>query len=93
MNVEFAHKREMSTLGREVNFAVFYAQANNDTDSSRHEWLSQLTFAARQAGRKVEAAALVYEQHGQIKWWGDPFVVDYINKAGVPSPTHTLSLK
>jgi hypothetical protein len=41
---------------------------------------------------RVEAAALAYEEHGQIKTWGDPFAVDYLSKRGVPRWTHYLDM-
>jgi hypothetical protein len=88
MKIEFAHLREKSTTGEMVDFAVFFAQANSDTDAAREEWLSQLVVAARAVGRKVDAAALVYEDGNRIKWWGHPFVVDYIERFGIPEPNY-----
>lgn len=82
--IEFAHLRAPSTTGHMVDFAIFHARANVDTDEARQEWLNQLVFAARSIGRNVEAAALVYKDGSRIKWWGDPFAVDYINKRGIP---------
>lgn len=92
MRVEFAHLRERSTTGQVVDFAVFDAKPNNNTPSGRNALLTQLTFAAQRAGRKVDAAALVYEEHGQIKSWGHPFVLDYLSKVGVPGPTHWIEV-
>jgi hypothetical protein len=46
--------------------------------------LIKLILAAHSIGRNVEAAALVYRDGNRIKWWGDPFAVDYIKKQGVP---------
>lgn len=91
MDIEFAHLREMSTVGRYVDFAVFDAKPNNNTPAGRNALLLQLTLKARLAGRKVDASALVYEENGEIKTWGDRFAVDYVSKVGVPTPTHTLS--
>jgi hypothetical protein len=92
MRIEFAHLQERSTTGRLVDFAIFHAKANNNTDSARNAWLSQLTFAARSIGRKVDVSALVYDEHGQIKTWGHPFVLDYLSKRGVPRPTHYVEM-
>lgn len=92
MRIEFAHLRELSTTGRYVDFAVFHAKANSDTDSARSAWLTRLTLAARSMGRKVDVAALVYDEHGEIKTWGHPFVVDYLSKVGVPNPTHWVEI-
>ena len=92
MNIEFAHLREMSTTGQYVDFAVFDAKPNSNTPAARNALLFQLTMAARQAGRKVDASALVYEENGEIMAWGDRFAVDYVSKVGVPAPTHSLSV-
>jgi hypothetical protein len=93
MRIEYAYRQERSTTGQLIDFAVFYAKANNDTDSARKTWLAQLTTIARQVGKKVDVAALVYEEHRQTKWWGDPFVVDFINKNGVPPITNYLEFQ
>lgn len=92
MRVEFAHLREMSTTGRYVDFAVFDAKPNSNTQANRNALLSQLTFAARRNNLKVDASGLVYEDNGRIQVWGDPFVVDYVSKVGVPRSTHTLDV-
>lgn len=88
MRIEFAHLRERSTTGQMVDFAVFHAKANGNTDADRQRWLSELILRARQVGRKVDVAALVYEEGNEIRWWGHPFVGDFINKVGVPSPNY-----
>lgn len=92
MRIDLAHLREQSTTGQWVDFAVFFAKTNEDTDEARGTLLSQLIVAANQADRRVEAGALVYEQYNQIRWWGHPFVVDYLNKRGVPRPTHSIEV-
>lgn len=86
MRIEFAHLQERLTTGKLVDFAVFHAKANQDSDLARQAWLGRLIIAARQVGRKVDVAALVYDQGNEIKWWGHPFVVDFIDKRGVPAP-------
>ena len=90
MRIELAYGKERSTTGQLVVFAVFFAEANNDTVETRAAWLLQLKIAAAQAGLKVEAGALVYEQFDEVRWWGDPFVVDFINKRGVPVPNRYI---
>jgi len=92
MTIEFAHLRERSTTGQNVDFVVFDAKPNNNTPSARNALLFQLTAKARLAGKKVDASALVYEENGQVRVWGDRFAVDYVSKVGVPSPTHTLDI-
>lgn len=92
MTIEFAHLREMSTVGRYVDFAVFDAKPHNNTPAARNALLLQLTVAARRAGRKVDASALVFEENGEIMAWGDRFAVDYVSKVGVPNPTHSLDI-
>lgn len=88
LRIEFAHLRAQATNGQVVDFAIFHAEPTVNSDSARRASLNELVVAARQVGRKVDAAALVYEEGGYIKWWGDNFAVDWINKNGVPSPNH-----
>ncbi|HYY57275.1 MAG TPA: hypothetical protein VE842_08065 [Pyrinomonadaceae bacterium] len=93
MRIEFAHLQERSTTGQLVDFAVFHAKANSNTDSARDAWLAQLILAAQSIGRKVDAAALVYNEHRQIKTWGHPFVLDYLFKRGVPRPNYYVEIQ
>lgn len=93
MRIEFAHLRAPSTTGRYVDFAVFDAKPNNNTEAGRSALLAQLTLAAvRALDLKIDAAGLVYEEYGQIKTWGHPFVVDFLRKRGVPRSTHYLDM-
>lgn len=92
MRIEFAHVRARATSGRDVNIAVFDAKPNNNTDTARRQLLNQLTFAARGNNLRVEASGLVYEEYGQLKAWGDQFVVDFLNKNGIPQMTYTLDM-
>jgi hypothetical protein len=92
MRIEFAHLRRRSTTGQDIDFAVFDAKPNNNTPAGRDELLAQLTIAARSMDLNVEVAALMYEENRQIKTWGDPFVLDYLSKEGVPAPTHYLDM-
>lgn len=61
MKIGFAHLQELSTTGQYVDFAVFNAKSNSNTDSARGALLNHLIIAACSAGRKVDVAALVYE--------------------------------
>jgi hypothetical protein len=93
MRIEFAHLRELSTNGRYVDFAVFDAKSNNNTEAERTTLLTQLTLAAAHAlDLKIDAAGLAYVENGQLKYWGHPFVIDFLKKRGVPRPTHYLDL-
>jgi hypothetical protein len=93
MRIEFAHYRELSTTGRYVSFAVFDAKPNNNTEAGRTALLAQLSLAAARAlNLKIEAAGLVYEEYGQTKSWGHPFVVDYLQKNGLPAPNYYLDM-
>lgn len=92
MRIEFAHLQERSTTGQLVNFAVFHAKANSNTAAARDAWLAQLIIAANSIGKKVDVGALVYNEHGQIKTWGHPFVLDYLSKRGVPRPNYYVEI-
>lgn len=92
MRINLAHLRERSTNGRDVNFAVFDANASNDTDRGRDQLLAALTRSARQQGLAVEIAALAYSEHGKLRFYGEPSVVQYLAAGGLPGWTHTIDL-
>ena len=89
--VELAHLRERTVNGGYIDFAVFNANAANNTDQGRSRLLSELIMRARSAGLKVDAGALAYEQHGEIRFYGDRNVVDYLVNSGLPNWNQTLT--
>lgn len=92
MRINLAHLRDRSTNGGDVNFAVFDANASNGTDHGRAQLLATLTTKARQSGLNVEIAALIYQEHGQLRTYGEPSVVRYLEARGVPRWTHTIEI-
>jgi hypothetical protein len=75
-----------------IDFAVFDADAQSDSDSSRASVLSGLTMAARQKGLKVDKSALAFSRAGRIQFYGASDLVDYLAARGVPSWTHTITI-
>ncbi|HUP62495.1 MAG TPA: hypothetical protein VNA69_18975 [Thermoanaerobaculia bacterium] len=92
MRVNFAHLRERSTAGGFIDFAVFDANANSGTDDDRADVLADLTMKARYSGLKVDASALVYREHGQMRTYGDRIVVDYLSRMGIPRWTNWMDV-
>jgi hypothetical protein len=92
MRFEFAHRSAQSTTGHEVNFALFNAKPNISTDSERQKLLNALTYEAQGAGYIIDASGLVYEEHRHIFTFGDPFVVDYCKKNGIPRMTNWIEV-
>lgn len=92
MRYELAHLRERATNGRLVDFAVFNAKPRNNTSQERDALLRSLIYAARNAGLKVDAAGLVYEEHGQAKIWGDNFTRSFVENNGIPQMNRTLDV-
>ena len=90
MRINFAHHSAPSTTGQNVSFAIFEAKA--DSDALRDRFLLQLTLAAQSMGLRIESAALVYRENGQIKYWGDEFAVSFLKVRGVPNMTHYMDL-
>lgn len=83
MRIELAHYQERSTTGHLINFAVFDAKLHNSSEAAHAALLSQLTIVAVQTlNLRVDAAGLAYVEEGQIRYWGDPFVLDYLKKRG-----------
>lgn len=85
MRVNLAHIHERTTTGHELDFAVFDANARTGLDSDRDDLLSDLTVSARRAGLKVDVSALAYEENGQIRFYGDKVVVEFLSRMGVPN--------
>lgn len=90
MQIDLAHLRERSTSGSPIDFAVFAARSNSGGQVDNNHLLKQLTFKAREAGLKVDQAALVYSENGRTKFFGSKNLVDYLAKRGVPRWTHKI---
>lgn len=92
MEIKFAHLRERSTSGGDINFAVFDARATSNTDSARSQVLSDLTRRARASGLKVDQSALAYSESGTTKLYGDKNLVQYLSRTWMPTWTHQLNV-
>jgi len=92
MKINFAHIRERSTTGGNIDFAVFDAKSTSGGDSGNAGLLAQLTSSTRASGLKIDQSALAYEQGGQIKFYGDKNLVDYLSNSGVPQWTNTIDV-
>lgn len=90
MRISFAHLRERATNGGYIDFAVFDANATTGSDHDRRKVLFSLTQQARAQGLKIDASALVFQENGQPKTYGDQAIVDYLSRCGVPPWTHYL---
>lgn len=88
MTVRMAHLREQG-----IDFAVFAADAKNHTDVDRSDLLHQLTMCARNAGLKVDKAALQYWRGRRLEFFGAPDLVGFLcSVGGISSWTHKLAL-
>lgn len=92
MKINFAHVRERSVQGGWINFVVFEADANDRTASGRARVLADLTFRARAKRLKVDQSAIAFNENGRIHFYGNPNLVDYLSKSGVPAWTHRLDI-
>ena len=92
MQINFAHLRAPASNGGDINFAVFEARANSNTDVARSSVLEDLTARARNSGLRVDQSALAFNENGRIKFFGSKYLVDYLSHRGVPSWTHKLSV-
>ncbi len=93
MRINFVHLREPAANGGYIDFAVFDANATTGRDEDRDILLSDLTMKARLGMQlKVDVSALAYSEHGQIRFYGDKTVVDYLKNGGVPGWTHYMDV-
>jgi len=90
MRINFAHIRERSTSGGWIDFAVFEAKSVSGTDQANGEVLARLTAKAERAGYKIDQSALAFSQNGQIRFFGNTKLVEYLSHAGVPTWTHYI---
>lgn len=87
MRIQMAHLRTQGT-----DFAVFAADANDRTNTSRQRLLGQLIAEARRNNLRVDKAALAFQEAGRTKFFGTPDLVRYLSSRGVPHWTHALDV-
>lgn len=92
MRINFAHLRERSTSGGDINFIVFEANATNGSDSGRSQVLQDLTMRARRQGLRVDQSALAYTENGRIRFYGSRNLVDYLSRRALPHWTHSMDI-
>lgn len=92
MKFNFAHIRQPSTSGGQIDFAVFEARSTSGSDSANSQVLADLTFKARQGGLKIDQSALAFNEQGRLKFFGTKNLVDYLSKSGLPQWTHSVTL-
>ena len=92
MKINFAHLRERSTSGGDINFAVFEANSTSSSDSARSQVLADLTRRARFSGLRVDQSALAFSEQGRIKFFGDKNLVQYLSNDWRVHWTHTLTV-
>ena len=90
MRINLAHLREPSTSGGWIDFAVFGARSSSGLDSDNAALLARVTAQARSAGYKIDQSALAYDERGQIRFYGDKNLVDYLSQNGLPQWTHSI---
>ncbi|MFO7760594.1 MAG: hypothetical protein R6V20_03155 [Desulfobia sp.] len=90
MKVKIAHFSKRSTFGGWINFSVFKARTQTGSEAGNRKLLARLTAGARNAGYKIDHAALVYRQEGRIRYYGSRKAVNYLLRCGVPDWTDTI---
>ena len=93
MKVNFAHLRDKNTEGGWIDYVVFDAHADSNTNADNGLLLQKLTKQARANGLKVDQSALAYMRpDGKVTYYGVEALVKYLVKAGLPGWTHTLDI-
>ena len=92
MQINFAHLRERSTSGGDINFAVFEASSNSNSSTAKSAVLADLTVRARRSGLRVDQSALAFMENGRLRFYGSKNLVDYLARGWIPHWTHTLSI-
>jgi hypothetical protein len=91
LKINFAHVRHPGVSGRDINFVVFDASSRTGS-SGNADVLAALTMKARGNGLKVDQSALAFVQHGQLRFFGDRHLVDFLSKNGLPRWTHMMDV-
>lgn len=92
MRVNFAHVSHASTSGGRINFCVFESRSNSGLRQDNSNVLSQLTYAARALGLRVDQSALAFMENGRLQFFGSTHLVDFLSKNGLPRWTHYLDV-
>lgn len=92
MRVPLAHVRHPAQSGGEINFCVFDARSNSGSDADNAQLLSQLTASARMNNLRVDQSALAFRSGGQLRFFGDRPLVEFLSHNGLPRWTHQLDL-
>ena len=92
MQINFAHLKEKSKSGSWINFVVFEAKSKSGSNLGNNKLLSQLTSKVKMMGLKVDQSALAFKQNGQIKFYGDKNLVNYLSHSGILRWTHKMNL-
>lgn len=90
MRVNIAHLRERARNGGWINFAVFEAKSSSGTRDDNARLLAQLTARARISNLQVDQSALAFMSGGRVQFFGNPALVEYLSKSGLPGWTHTI---
>lgn len=92
VQVHLAHLRLPARGGGWTNSAVFDARSASGSAADNSRLLARLTVRARASSLRVDRAALAYVSGGGVQFFGNPSLVDYLSKVGVPRWTHSLSV-
>ncbi len=92
MRINFAHLRQPSTSGGDINFAVFEGRSTSGTPADNDSVLARWTTAARAQGLRIDQAALAYPHNGRIMFHGSRNLVQFLAENGPPRPTHYLDI-
>jgi hypothetical protein len=90
VKINFAHLNVPARSGGSINFAVFDARSASGGRDENSRLLAQLTAQTRASNLRVDQAALAYSAGGRVEFFGNPNLVEYLSKAGVPRWTHSL---
>ncbi len=92
MQINVAHIRERAVSGGWVDYAVFEAKPRSMTTQGCNEALTGLMIKARQAGLKIDQAALAFMESGRVKFFGTDSLVKHLSRSGLPRWTHKISM-
>lgn len=92
MRINFSHYRDKSTTGGCIDYAVFEARSQTGSESDNDTLLLSLTIKARNLGYKIDKSALAYLENGELIFFGDSDLVNYLKMNALPNSNNHLDL-
>lgn len=92
--INLAHYRQKTATGDYVNFAIFDAVAESDSEKDKLELLNGLVKLTIELKKlKIDQAVIAFYKDDELRLYGSNDLIKYLSRSGLPEWTHTLELE